>query len=245
VAVINETMAQRLWPGQDPIGKRFLYDEAEGKPTEVVGVSKNGKYEWMFEDPLPFFYVPIGQNFYSQRVLQIRTHGNPLDLKLTAEKEIHALDPGLPVNDVMSMEQALQGGNGFFLLNMGAAFAAALGGLGLVLALVGVYGVVSYAASRRTHEIGIRMALGADRSTILRLVLSRGFGLVLAGIATGVVVALGLARFLTNMLFGVQPSDPVTFGGVSLLLAAIAMMACYLPARRATRVDPLVALRYE
>ena len=245
VAVINETMARRLWPGQDPIGQQFFYDAAEGKPIQVVGVSKDGKYEWMFEDPLPYFYVPIGQQYFSQRTLQIRTQGNPQDWKLTAVKEIHTLDAALPVYDVLTMDEALGGGNGFFLLNMGAGFAGVLGALGLVLALVGVYGVVSYAASRRTHEIGIRMALGADRRTILRMMLSRGFGLVLVGIGAGVVVALGLARFLTNMLFGVQPSDPITFGGVALLLVSISMVACYVPARRATRVDPLVALRYE
>jgi len=245
VAVINQTMAHRLWPGQDPIGKQFFYDAEKGKPVTVVGVSKDGKYEWMFEDPLPYFYLPIGQRYSSQRTLQIRTQGNPQDWKLTAVKEIHALDPALPVYDVLTMDEALGGGNGFFLLNVGAGFAGALGALGLVLALVGVYGVVSYAASRRTHEIGIRMALGADRSTILRMVLSRGFGLVLAGIAAGIVMALGLARFLTNMLLGVRPFDPVTFGGVSLLLVGISMVACYLPARRATCVDPLVALRYE
>ena len=245
VAVINETMARRLWPGQDPIGKQFFYDAEEGKAITVVGISKNGKYEWMFEDPLPYFYLPAGQSYVPQRTLQIRTQGNPQDWKLTAVKEIHTLDAALPVYDVLTMDEALGGGNGFFLLNMGAGFAGVLGALGLVLALVGVYGVVSYAASRRTHEIGIRMALGADRRTILRMMLSRGFGLVLVGIGAGVVVALGLARFLTNMLFGVQPSDPITFGGVALLLVSISMVACYVPARRATRVDPLVALRYE
>jgi len=245
VAVINETLARRLWPGQDPIGKHFFFDAAEGKPIEVVGVSKNGKYEWMFEDSLPYFYVPIGQQYFSQRVLQIRTQGNPQDWKLTAVKQIHTLDPNLPVYDVLTMEEALGGGNGFFLLNLGAGFAGTLGGLGLVLALVGVYGVVSYAASRRTHEIGIRMALGADRSRILGMVLRQGFGLALAGICVGMVVALGLARFLANLLFGIRPSDPITFAGVALLLVGISMLACYLPARRATRVDPLVALRYE
>ena len=245
VAVINETMAQRLWPGQDPIGRQFFYDAEKGIAVTVVGVSKNGKYEWMFEDPLPYFYLPIAQRYASQRTLQIRTLGDPQDWKLTAVKEIHTLDPALPVYDVLTMDEALGGGNGFFLLNVGAGFAGVLGALGLVLALVGVYGVVSYAASRRTHEIGIRMALGADRPRILRMMLSRGLALVAVGIGAGVLVAFALARLLTNMLFGVRPSDPVTFGGVSLLLMAISLLACYLPARRATRVDPLVALRYE
>jgi len=245
VAVVNDTMAKKLWPNQDPIGKRFIADNANDKPIEVVGVTGNGKYQWIFEDPTPYYYTPIGQNYHSVRVLQVRSEGAPESLALTVVKQIHDLDPNLPVYDVMGMQKALDGGNGFFLLNMGADFAGALGALGLVLALVGVYGVVSYAASRRTHEIGIRMALGAGRPTILKMVLARGFGLVLAGIATGVAVALILTRFMANLLFGIRPGDPVTFGGVALVLALVSLFACYVPARRATRVDPLVALRHE
>jgi len=245
VAVVNETMARKLWPNADPIGKHFYYDAAEGKPIEVVGVSKDGKYGWMFEDPTPYFYMPVGQDYRSERVLQIRTVGAPQDMALTALKEIHAIDANLPVFDVMTMEQALDGGNGFFLLNMGAGFAAVLGGLGLILAVIGVYGVVAYAASRRTNEIGIRMALGADRGNILLMVLRQGFGVVLVGIGAGVVVALGLARLLSNMLFGIRPTDPLTFSTVTIVLALAAVAACYLPAHRATRVDPLVALRHE
>jgi len=245
VAVVNETMAKKLWPNEDPVGKRFIADNANDKPIEVVGITGNGKYQWIFEDPTPFYYAPIGQNYHSVRVLQVRTEGAPESLALTVVKQIHDLDPNLPVYDVMGMHQALDGGNGFFLLNMGADFAGALGALGLVLALVGVYGVVSYAASRRTHEIGIRMALGAGRPNILKMVLARGFGLVLAGIATGVAVALVLTRFMANLLFGIRPADPVTFGGVALVLALVSLLACYIPARRATLVDPLVALRHE
>ncbi len=245
VAVVNETMAKQLWPNQDAIGKRFIADNADAKPIEVVGITKTGKYGWMFEDPSPYYYLPIGQDYRSQRMLQVRTEGAPESLALTVVKQIHELDPNLPVYDVMGMQKSLEGASGFFLLNMGAEFAGALGTLGLVLALVGVYGVVSYAASRRTHEIGIRMALGAGRPRILKMVLTRGFGLVLAGIAAGVVVALGLTRFMANLLFGIRPADPITFGGVALVLAAVSLVACYVPARRATRVDPLVALRHE
>jgi len=245
VAVVNEAMAKRLWPGQDPLGKRFFYDNLHGKPVEIVGIAPNGKYEWIFEDQEMHFYLPLAQDYHSLRVLHVRTTGAPEKLALTVQKEIRALDSNLLVYDVMTMEQALQGVNALFLLNMGAAFAGVLGGLGLLLALVGVYGVVSYVASQRTHEIGIRMALGAQRSDVLKMVLSQGFALVLIGIGAGLAVALGLAHLIRDMLFGVKPADPLTFGGVAVMLAAMALLACYLPARRATRVDPMIALRYE
>jgi len=245
VAVINEVMAKKLWPDQDALGKRFISENQDDKPIEVVGITGIGKYGWIFEDPSPYFYQPLGQAYHSQRVLQVRTAGAPENMTLTVLKQIHELDPDLPVFDVMTMTNALNGGNGFFLLNMGAMFAGALGGLGLVLALVGVYGVVSYAASRRTQEIGIRMALGAGRPSILKMVLTRGFGLVLLGIGAGLLLAFGLTRFMANMLFGIRPGDPITFGGVALVLAVVSLVACYIPAWRATLVDPLVALRHE
>jgi putative ABC transport system permease protein len=149
------------------------------------------------------------------------------------------------VFDVRTMTEALEGGNGFLLLRMGAVFAAALGLLGLVLAVVGVYGVVSYTANQRTHEIGIRMALGAQRGDILKLVVGQGLGLVGIGVAAGLAAAFGLSRFLANFLFGISTRDPVTFAGVSLLLGGVALVACWIPARRAAKVEPVVALRYE
>src|SRR5262249_18416857 len=156
---------------------------------------------------------------------------------------IHALDPDLPVYDVTTMEHMIEGPNGLFLIRMGAVFGGALGLLGLALALVGVYGVVSYAASQRTQEIGVRMALGAGRAEIIRLVLGRGLVLVIVGILIGTAAALSVSRVVANLLFNVSPSDPVTFVGVPLLLGAMTLAASYVPAYRATRIDPAVALR--
>jgi len=158
---------------------------------------------------------------------------------------VRQLDPDLPVYEVMSMEKSLQGANGFFLFKVGASFAGALGALGLLLAVVGLYGVVSYSASRRRHEIGIRLALGSQRVAIFRLVIGQAVLLVGLGIALGVVAALGVSRLLVSLLVGVSSYDPLTFIGVSAILLAVALPACYIPARRATKVDPIMALRYE
>ncbi len=160
-------------------------------------------------------------------------------------EQIRALDANLPAFDVGTMEHQLQGGNGFFLVNMGAVLAGSLGMLGLALAVIGVYGVVSYSASRRTQEIGIRMALGAQRGEILKMVLGQGIALVGIGVVVGLGAAFFLSRAMANMLFGISAHDPLTFAGVSLLLGAVALIACLIPARRATRIDPIIALRYE
>ena len=153
------------------------------------------------------------------------------------------MDPDMPLFDVTTMERTMEGPNGFFLLEMAALFGGGLGLLGLALALVGVYGVVSYAASQRTQEIGVRMALGAGRSDIVRLVLGRGLLLVIAGLGVGVAAALSVSRVMANLLFNVSASDPITFGGVALLLGSMALAASYVPAWRATRIDPAIAHR--
>ena len=161
------------------------------------------------------------------------------------EKEVRALNPDLPVYDVRSLEHTLDGPNGFFLLRMGAMFGGALGLLGLLLALVGIYGVVSYTAAQRTQEIGVRMALGAQRRDILALVVGQGFRLIATGLALGVLAALVLSRVLANLLFGISPTDAATFITVPLVLGMMALVASYLPALRATRIAPSVALRNE
>jgi ABC-type antimicrobial peptide transport system permease subunit len=161
------------------------------------------------------------------------------------EKEVRALNPDLPVYDVRSLDHTLDGPNGFFLLRMGAMFGGALGLLGLLLALVGIYGVVSYTAAQRTQEIGVRMALGAQRRDILALVVGQGFRLIATGLALGVLAALMLSRVLANLLFGISATDAATFITVPLLLGMMALVASYLPALRATRIAPSVALRNE
>jgi len=245
VAVVNQFMAQRYWPKQDPIGKRFRSTDLKNDWLEIVGVVQNGKSEGIFSDPSAYFYVPIAQQYKSLRALQLRTAGDPALVAPLVAREIRALDPDIPVFDVVTMERMIQGPNGFFLLRMGAVFGGALGLLGLALALVGVYGVVSYAASRRTQEIGVRMALGATRGEILRLVLGRGLVLVAVGVGVGLAGAVGVSRLLSNFLFNVSTVDPVTFIGVPVLLGAMALAASYVPAFRATRIDPSVALRSE
>jgi predicted permease len=243
VAVINQFMAHRFWPNQDPIGKRFRSTDFDNAWMEVVGVVQDAKVQWLFADPTSFFFVPIAQHYYSLRVLQLRTAGDPAALAPLVQREIHAMDPDMPLFDVTPMARTLEGPNGFFLIEMAAMFGGGLGLLGLVLALVGVYGVVSYAASQRTQEIGVRMALGADRSDIVRLVLGRGLLLVIAGIGAGVAAALSVSRVVANLLFNVSPSDPITFIGVPLLLGSMALVASYVPAWRATRIDPASALK--
>jgi putative ABC transport system permease protein len=243
VAVISQYMAQHFWPGQDAIGKRFRSTDLKNEWLEVVGVVQDGKQTGLFADPAGYFYVPIAQEYKSLRALQIRSAGDPAALAPLVAREIRALDPDLPVFDVTTMERMIQGPNGFFLLRMGALFGGALGLLGLALALVGVYGVVSYAASQRTQEIGLRMALGASRAEIMRLVLGRGLVLVAVGVGVGIACALSVSHLLANLLFSVSPVDPATFVGVPLTLGVMALAASYVPAFRATRIDPAIALR--
>ncbi len=245
VAVVNEYMANRFWPNQDPIGRRFRTEDVGNVWLEVVGVVNNGKRESLFEDPAPYFFAASEQHYKSLHVLQLRTAGDPAALAPALQRVIRSLDPDLPVFDVVTMQRMIEGPNGFFLLRMGALFGGAMGLLGLALALVGVYGVVSYAASQRTQEIGVRMALGAGRGEIMRLVLGRGLVLVAIGIALGIGASLSVSSMVANMLFGISPIDPVTFIGVPALLAAMALVASYVPAFRATRIDPAIALRGE
>lgn len=246
VAIVNQAMASRLWPGQDPIGKRFSTRGPDGPFRQVVGVVQDGRYLFLGYSHQSFFYIPEAQNEGQIRTLQVRSSGvSPESLMTPVEQEVHKLDPGLPILDLRTMRHSLAGTNGLYIFRVGAFFAGAMGLLGLMLAVVGVYGVVSYAASQRTREIGIRMALGASQQNIMGLVLRQGTALVVAGIAAGLLAALALTRVMGNMLVEVSSTDPLTYISVTVLLAAIALWACYVPARRAMRVDPMLALRCE
>ncbi|HEY2116219.1 MAG TPA: ABC transporter permease [Candidatus Angelobacter sp.] len=245
VAVINEAMANKLWPGQDPLGKRFSDEGPTGPFIEVVGVAKQGKYHDPVDTTALYYYEPLAQNFRSFVTLQLRTASAPEALIPEVEQQISSLAPALPLTDAQTMEQSLGGANGFFLFRMGSRFTVVLGLLGLLLAVVGVYSVISYAASQKTHEIGVRMALGANRGDILKMVLRQGFVLVGTGLLTGLMLAFLTALAVESLLVGVSPADPVTLVSVVLLLAAVGLVASYIPARRAMNVEPLRALKYE
>ncbi|MFZ0522718.1 MAG: ABC transporter permease [Candidatus Acidiferrales bacterium] len=245
VAIVNQAMAQEYWPNQDPLGKRFSLKGSTGPFVEIVGVAKDGKYLYMGWEHERYFYVPLAQNFTSYRTLQIRSSLPPESLITLAQSTVQELDPNMPIIAAQTMKESLAGPMGSWTFRVGAILALAMGTLGLTLAVVGVYGVVSFAASQRTHEIGIRMALGADRRDILRLVLGQGLMLVIAGVVSGTVIAWLLTRSMATLLMGVSPTDALTFATATVVLAGIGLWACYAPARRAMKLDPMVALRYE
>jgi predicted permease len=245
VAIVNETMAKHLWSDENPIGKRFSLTADAGPFIEIIGVARDSKYRTLDEDPEPYFYLPLAQEFDAERILQIRSSLPPESLIPEVRRQILALDANAPIEDIQTMDESLGGTLGYFLFRLGASLSAAMGLLGLLLAVVGVYGVVSYAATQRTQEIGVRMALGASPRQILGLLIKQGLRLVAAGMFFGLIGAWALGRAMSHMLVGVSPSDPVTYLTVFVLLSSITLLACWLPARRATRVDPLIALRYE
>jgi predicted permease len=245
VAIVSQAMAERLWPGQDPVGKRFRITKPANPLLEVVGVARNTKFVRPTPEAEPYFYVPLSQNYTAPMTLQVRSSRPAKALEREVLHEIRALAPDLPLYDVRTMEESLGGTMGFFLFRVGADLAAGLGILALFLTTVGVYGVISYAASQRTHEIGLRMALGATGQDILRMVLGQGLRLIGTGVLIGLGIALAVSRAVSSLLVGVSASDPMTYTSVAVLLGGFALVAGYMPARRATRVDVMVALRHE
>ena len=245
VVIINETMAKKFWPNEDALGKHFGTKGANGSFMEVVGIVQDGKYQNLTESPQAFYYVPFEQSYNSLRTIHVRTSVPTASLALQIESVIHQVVPDVPITEVKTMNEALQSANGFFLFRFGAQLTATMGLLGLILAVVGIYSVVSYAAAQRTQEIGIRVAMGASPQDILKMVLRQGLTVVGVGLAVGLVLALAGTRVMSGLIVGIKPTDPLTFAVVLGLLTAIALFACWVPARRATRIDPLVALRYE
>ena len=244
VAIINQTMA-KFWPDQDPLGKRFSIKGPSGPFLQVVGVVQNGKYKNVIEDPQPFFYIPLTQSYMPLRTFHLRTSVPPETLSMQLQEQVRALAPNLAISQMETLDQALQGLNGYLFFRLGAQLTGTMGLLGLILAVVGVYSVASYAAAQRTQEIGIRMAIGATPRDILKMVLRQGVGIVGIGLLAGLVAAFAGTRLLADLFYGVKPSDPATFVAVASLLLAVALLACWIPARRATRVSPTVALRFE
>jgi predicted permease len=244
VALISKEMAERYWHGKDPIGRNFsMVDQPTWRIVGIVGNIQPNSYEEA--EALPFFYVPLAQFQQTAATLQVRTTAAPEMMARQVIGLVHSLEPAMPVFDVQPMTAALDTLNGFLMFQFAAALAASLGLLGLVLAVVGVYGVVSYAASERTHEIGLRIALGAQRRDVLRMIFGQGLVIVLIGVAAGLAAAAGMAKLVGNFLVGVGSFDPITYSAASLLLALIALAASYMPAHHAMCVDPMVALRHE
>ena len=241
VAIINETMARRCWPNQDPVGKRF--GDGKGHWLTVVGVVASMRQSSLADEPDMESYVPYRQSPGFTMGLVLRTTMDPLQMAPALRSAVARQDKEMPVSEIGTLVVNIAHSTRERRLTVGLFAAFAL--LAMVLAAVGIYGVISYSVARRTHEIGIRMALGAKRSDVLRLVVGQGLKLALIGVAVGIAAALALTRFLASMLYGIQPTDPLTFIAVSLILIGVALLACYIPARRAAKVDPMVALRYE
>jgi len=238
IAIVNQTMVAQYWSGKNPIGQRV---QVKGRWMQVVGVAKDSKYESVREIPKPFFYVPLRQNFSRSPDLFIRTPLNPQTIATALTREVHTLDPDLALYEVITLQEQLERSTSAQLVVV--TLVGVLGGLALLLSVVGLYGVMSYAVSQSTRELGLRMALGADASNLLRLVMSRGLSLTAGGILFGAAVAVVLTRLLGNLLFQVSPRDPLAFASAFIVMTFAALAACLLPAWRATRTDPARILR--
>lgn len=244
VAVINETAARMVWNNVDPVGKRFRQVDFDGlsRYYEVVGIAHDSKYHTLGEDPQPFIYLSTSQRYDPELVVHVRPRGDSQTAVASVRREVEALDRNFPV-DVKTMKDSI--GIAFLMPRLGAAVLGILGLIGLVMSSVGVYGVIAYTVSRRTREIGIRVALGAQRRDVIMMVVRQGLKLAAIGIAIGLPVSLGATRLLSSFLYGLSPTDLLSFAYVTVLLLGLALAACYIPARRATRINPITALREE
>jgi putative ABC transport system permease protein len=244
VVIINETMAKLAWPGEDPIGRRFHFDDPSEPLVEVIGVARDAKYREVHETPQFFIYQPLTQRYTPAMTLHVRTEGNPAALIGTLRREVQSLDPNLPLADVDTMSAFVS--RALWMERMSAYLLTAFGLLALTLAVVGVCGVVAYSVAQRQREIGIRMAVGARRRDIVRGVLGDAARVVAVGLVVGLVLAFfGLKPLLANQLYGVEATDPLTYAGQALLLGLAALLASLIPSLLSARVNPVETLRVE
>ena len=245
VIVIDEKMARSYWQNRNPVGGRIKFGglDSENPWMTIVGVVGSVKQYDLESESRVTMYFPASQALGSTMYLVARTSTVPSSVAASVSSEVRSMDPNVPIFDVKTMDQRLSESlarRRFAMVALGL-----FAGFALLLAIIGIYGVISYSVAQRTNELGIRLALGASQGNVLGLILTEGFKLALAGIALGVVLSFAVTRFMSSLLFGVRATDLFTFGALSVLLIFVSVLACYLPARRATKVDPLVALRYE
>jgi len=243
VAIINETFARRFFPGREAIGRRFNFSGPDKPYWEVIGVAADGKYNSLGEDPKAAFYRPLLRDYSTNATLVARTTGDSNSALAALRGELLRMDSALPLYNVQTLSEHMN--VPLFPFRMAAAVLGSFGVLAIVLAAIGIYGVMSYVVASRTREIGVRIAVGAAKRDVLILIIKQGMTLAIIGLGSGLLIAFGVAQLMAKLLFGVSPVDLVTFAGVTLLLGLVAVVACYIPARRAMKVDPLVALRYE
>jgi putative ABC transport system permease protein len=241
VVLVNDSAARRLWPGEDPIGRRLKLGDTKASWRTVVGVVGDVLHKGLDAPHTLQVYLPEAQ--FVDSLLLIRTWGDPSAIAPAVRGAITAINPQVPVSSIATMKEVVSAS--VANQRFGAFLFTLFGFVALLLAASGIYGVISYSVAQRGHEIGVRAALGAPRREILRLILFEGAKLTLLGVAIGVIAALSLTRLMRGLLFEVSPIDPLTFASVALLLILVALLACYIPARRATRVDPMIALRHE
>ena len=240
VVIVNETLAKQMWPHEEALGRRLRLIN-DKTPREIVGVAKTIKYNFLGEDDTAFFYLPLEQNYSSQAIVLVRSAGDPGGILGTVRRELQQLEPTMPLLNVNTYPEVFQ--QSLWAPRMGAWLLGIFAGLALLLAAIGLYGVMAYGVSQRTRELGIRLALGARQQDVRNMVVRQGLILALGGVAIGLAAAFALARLVTNLLFGVAATDPVTFTLIPIVLLAVALLASYLPAWRASRVNPFEALR--
>jgi len=244
VVMINEALAQRFWPNEEAIGKRLGFKSSDPQLWhEIVGIVGNLKHRRLDVAPKPELYFPYSQYPGTFMTLVVRTALEPVNAISAIRNQVLSLDPDQPIFDIKTMDERLSSSvavNRFVMLLIGA-----FAGLATILAAVGIYGVIAYTVSQRTHEIGVRMALGASAHDVVGLVMARGFKLVVSGMGIGIAGALALSRVMESLMFEVSTTDPMMFAIISAVLAAVAMLSCFMPAYKAVRIDPMIALRYE